>query len=73
MMAIHSNGADLTSPSIVVISLVSLVPLQVSVIKLQRLDNKIRFLPSGNSLWNELGYPLVTESRFFLLIGLFPP
>ena len=33
--------------------------------------NKIRFLPSGNSLGNELGYPLVTESRFFLLIGLF--
>ena len=52
------------------LSLVSLVPLQVSVIKLQRLDNKIRFLPSGNSLWNELGYPLVTESRFFLLVML---
>uniref|UniRef100_UPI003FF0C79C hypothetical protein n=1 Tax=Pseudoruminococcus massiliensis TaxID=2086583 RepID=UPI003FF0C79C len=48
------------------LSLVSLVPLQVSVIKLQRLDNKIRFLPFWNSLGNELGYPLVTESRFFL-------
>ena len=53
------------------LSLVSLVPLQVSVIKLQRLDNKIRFLPSGNSLGNELGYPLVTESRFSLLVWLF--
>ena len=71
---IQNNGYPLKWADLALgvwLSLVSLVPLQVSVIKLQRLDNKIRFLPSGNSLGNELGYPLVTESRFFLLIGLF--
>lgn len=44
---------------------------KVSVVKFQRLNNEICFLPSGNNLGNELGYPLVTESGFFLLVGLF--
>ena len=46
------------------------VSLQVAVVKFQRLDNKIRFPASGNALGNELGDPFITESRFFLLIGL---
>ena len=53
------------------LSFVRFVPLQVSVVKLQRLDNKIRFLSFGNGFRNELGYPFITESRLFLLVWLF--
>ena len=53
------------------LSFVRFVPLQVSVVKLQRLDNKICFLSFGNGFRNELGYPFITESRLFLLVWLF--
>ena len=45
--------------------------LQVSVIKLQRLDYKICLLSSGDSIWYELRYPLVLKRRFFFLVWLF--
>ena len=35
-------------------------PLQVAVVELQRLDHKIGFLPFGDSLGDELGYPFIT-------------
>ena len=53
------------------LSFVRFVPLQVSVVKLQRFDNKIRFLSFGNGFRNELGYPFITENRLFLLVWLF--
>lgn len=52
------------------LSFVRFVPLQVSVVKLQRFDNKIRFLSFGNGFRNELGYPFITENRLFLLVWL---
>ena len=45
-------------------------PLQVAVVELQRLDNEVRFLPSGDGLGDELGYPLVLEGGLFFLVGL---
>lgn len=47
-VAIHPRrkGADLALG--VRLSLLASLPLQVSVVELQRLDNKIRFLPSGD-------------------------
>ena len=53
------------------LSFLSFVSLQVSVVKLQRFYNKIRFLSFWNRFRNEFGYPLVTESRLFPLIRFF--
>ena len=53
------------------LSLLASLPLQVSVVELQRLDNKIRFLPSGDGFRYELGYPFVLKGRLFFLVGLF--
>ena len=70
-MAIHNSckWADLTLG--VRLSFLPPLPLQVSVIMLQRLNNKIGFLPLGNILRNELGYSLVTKRRLFLLVWFF--
>ena len=57
-------------PILFVLPLVSLVPLQVAVIKLQRLYDKIRFLPSGDGFRYELGYPLVLKGRLLFLVRL---
>ena len=46
-------------------------PLQVSVVELQRLDHKVGFLPFGDSLRDELGYPFITKSGLFPLVWLF--
>ena len=46
------------------------LPLQVSVIKPQRLYDKIRFLPSGYGFRYELGYPLILKSRLLFLVWL---
>ena len=58
------------SPS-VRLSFLPPLPLQVSVIKLQRLYDKIRFLPSGDGFRYELGYPLVLKGGLFFLVRLF--
>ena len=63
-----SQRADF-SPS-VRLSFLPPLPLQVSVIKLQRLYDKIRFLPSGDGFWYELGYPLVLKGRLLFLVWL---
>ena len=53
------------------LSLLASLPLQVSVVELQRLDNKIRFLPSGDGFRYELGYPLVLKGGLLFLVRLF--
>ena len=58
-------------PILPVLPLVSLAPLQVAVIKLQRLYDKIRFLPSGDGFRYELGYPLVLKGGLLFLVRLF--
>ena len=57
-------------PILPALPLMGFVPLQVAVIKLQRLYDKIRFLPSGDGFWNELGYPLVLKGRLLFLVRL---
>ena len=66
---LSSNGQ--TPPSVCGLPFVSLVPLQMAVVKLQRLYHKIGFLPSGYRLRYELGYPFITESGLFFLVRLF--
>ncbi len=44
--------------------------LQMAVVELQRLYDKIRFLPSGNGFRYELGYPLVLKGRLLFLVWL---
>ena len=60
---LSSNGQ--TPPSVCGLPFVSLVPLQMAVVELQRLYHKIGFLPSGYRLWYELGYPFITEGGLF--------
>ncbi len=55
------------SPS-VRLSFLPPLPLQVSVVELQRLYDKIRFLPSGDGFRYELGYPLVLKGRLLFLV-----
>jgi len=50
------------------LSFVRFVPLQVSVVKLQRLNNEIRLLSFGNGFRNELGYPFIWNYRTTVLI-----
>mgnify|MGYP006925647165 CR=1 FL=1 len=61
---LSSNGQ--TSPSVCGLPFVSLVPLQMAVVELQRLYHKVGFLPSGYRLRYELGYPFITESGLLL-------
>ena len=51
------------------LSFLSPLPLQMAVIELQRLYDKIRFLPSGDGLRYELGYLsyLSEEQQYTLL------
>ena len=58
-------------PILPALPLVGFVPLQMAVIKLQRLYDKIRFLPSGDGFRYELGYPLVLKGRLLFLVWLF--
>ena len=58
------------SPS-VRLSFLPPLPLQMAVVKLQRLYDKIRFLPSGDGFWYELGYPLVLKGGLLFLVRLF--
>ena len=67
--AIHRKRAYLALG--VQLSLLASLSLQVSVVKLQRLNNKVRLLSSGYGFRNELGYPFITESGLFLLVWLF--
>lgn len=53
------------------LSFLSFVSLQVSVVKLQCLYNKIRFLSFWDRFGNEFGYPFITKSRLFPLIWFF--
>ena len=68
-MAIHCKQADLALG--VWLSFTVFAPLQMAVIKLQRFHNKVRFLPSGNRLGDELGYPFITEGRLLPLVWFF--
>ena len=65
---LSSNGQ--TPPSVCGLPFVSLVPLQMAVVKLQRLYHKIGFLPSGYRLRYELGYPFITESGLFMMLWI---
>ncbi len=51
------------------LSLLASLSLQVSVVKLQRLNNKVRLLSSGYGFRNELGYPFITEAGFSFWFG----
>ena len=72
-VAIHPcrKRADFALGVRIILPFPVLAPLQVAVVELQRLDNEVRFLPSGDGLGDELGYPLVLESGLFFLVGLF--
>ena len=43
----------------------------MAVVKLQRLYDKIRFLPSGDGFRYQLGYPLVLKGGLLFLVWLF--
>ena len=59
------------TPIFPALPLVSLAPLQVAVVELQRLYDKIRFLPSGDGFRYELGYPLVLKGGLLFLVWFF--